>query len=151
MTKRNREEPTRALIAADGAPGEELSLVHSLGEDQEPAPPPPTPIHKIRAIVFEALADAEGKSDSQEAFKRRVERIAEANPGFAEGYPKLLEVACSATTRERADSIRTFLPMMLEQMSEISANQSTFEDASKVVGLALGEKFIPGGVKKSQD
>jgi hypothetical protein len=133
------------FIPAANAPGEEMftRIDDASAEGAEPPRPLLTPIHKIREIVFAALADAEGGSDSASAFQRRVEKVAQANPGFAEGYPKLLEVACSATTRERAQSIRSFLPMMLAQMSEISAQQTTFEDASKVVGLALGDKFMP--------
>ena len=155
MSKRTRQHQSDSIsmsiadkgaevqfIPAVVAPGEEM-FTKIDDEGTEPPRPPPTPIHKIREIVFAALADAEGGSDSAAAFQRRVEKVAQANPGFAEGYPKLLEVACSATNRERAQSIRSFLPMMLAQMSDINAQQSTFEEASKVVGLALGAKFMP--------
>lgn len=98
----------------------------------------------IQATVERALADAEGApSDSQDAFKARVERVALSCPGFAEAYPKLLEVACSSTTRERAASVRAFLPMMLAQMREMNARTSSFEEASRVVGIALGDRFLP--------
>ena len=152
MPKRNREENTSPgsfprkhisrFVPTENAPGEDMC------SQGEPAKPPPTPIPKIREIVFTALAEAEGASDSQDAFKQRVERVANANPGFAEAYPKLLEVACSATSREKAASIRQFLPLMLAQMSEIDANKSTFEDASKVVGVALGNKWAPPPTKQ---
>lgn len=139
MTKRTREEdePNVQFIPAAGAPGEEMVT------EGEPERPPPLPIPKIRAIVFAALAEAEGASDSDDAFKLRVERVANAYPGFAEAYPKLLEVACRATSKERAESVRTFLPLMLSQMSEVEAKKATFEDASKVVGVALGDKWAP--------
>lgn len=136
MPKRTRDEESNPHhISTGNTPGEI--------EELEPERPPPLPIPRIREIVFAALAQAEGGSDSDDAFKRRVERVANDNPGFAEAYPKLLEVACKATSRDQAQSVRTFLPLMLAQMSEVDANKTTFEDASKVVGVALGNKWAP--------
>ena len=84
-----------------------------------------------------------GGSDDERSVCMRLELVAERHPEFAEKYPKLLTVCVSATTSAKAEGVRRFLPMMIDQLRGIDGGTSTFEDASKTVGVVLGEHFLP--------
>ena len=121
------------------APGEEMP------SDEPVRKYGPMDTTAILAVVDEALDAANGASGDEASVEARGAAIAARHPAFAEGYPRLLHVACSSTTPERAAAVRQLLPMMLAQMREIDASSATFESASKTVGLALGDRFLPVG------
>lgn len=97
----------------------------------------------ILEVVDEMLLLSLGGSDSEAASDIRKMLVVERHPDFADKYPKLVDVCCAATTSQSAESVRRFLPLMIAQMRSIDAGSATFDDASKAVGLALGEHFLP--------
>lgn len=106
---------------------------------------------EILAAAEEVLLLASGGSDAEGALETRAALVAERHPALAEHYPKLVSLCVSATTAERADGVRRFLSMMVEQMRGIDGGAHTFEDASKNVGEALGRHFLPpdAGLKQT--
>jgi hypothetical protein len=98
---------------------------------------------EILEAVDEVLTLSLGGDEGNEATAMRAELAAERHPEFLEAYPKLACMCCQATTAERAEGVRRFLTLMIEQMRGIDAGSATFEDASKNVGVALGEHFLP--------
>jgi hypothetical protein len=78
----------------------------------------------------------------------RDERVAAAaarNRAFAEKYPKLLEMACSATTPREQEEVRGFLRLMLDQVDAVErgGGAATLDSASVVVGQAMADRYLP--------
>ena len=96
---------------------------------------------EILVAVEEVLELARGGRPEDASMRESL--VAERYPSFVEDYPKLTCMCCEATTPDKADLIRRFLPLMLEQMRSMDDGAATFEVASKVVGQALGDHYVP--------
>lgn len=103
-------------------------------------------VNTIRVISNQALASALGASPAAADADARVAAMAAEHPTFAETYPTLLRMCCEATTDERQQSVRHFLPMMLHQLQLVRRNpgdSSVMHNASVEVGKAVGAKYLP--------
>lgn len=98
---------------------------------------------EIMDAAEEVLLLADGGSDAEAALVTRALLVAERHREFSENYPKLVALCVAATTSERADGVRRFLSLMVEQMRGIDDGAHTFEDASKNIGEVLGHHFLP--------
>lgn len=112
-------------------------------DDNAPPAPVALPPDRIREIFEVVLSISKGASNDTSSVNARAAAIVELYPEFAEAYPKLLQVACASTTPTQAQSVRSMLAMMLDKMSQIDAQSTSFEDASKSVGVVLGETYMP--------
>jgi hypothetical protein len=75
----------------------------------------------------------------------------EAGPEFVEKYPRLLEMACGATTTEAADVVRRMLSMMLTQMAAVergNCSEKAMDAASVVVGQVVADRYLPKNIGK---
>ena len=100
----------------------------------------------IRSISMKALADALGAPSDSASADARVAAVAAENPTFADAYPTLLRMCCEATTEDRQESVRHFLPMMLLQLQQVRRspdNDAALHTASVHVGKVVGARYLP--------
>jgi hypothetical protein len=103
------------------------------------------PPDAIERHVESALASALGASSSPADLAARVRAAFFREVEFAEKYPKLLHMACEATTADRADTVRQILSLMLSQVAavELGSGEDSLDSASLVVGQAVADKYLP--------
>ena len=83
----------------------------------------------------------------------RVAAVTTRNRAFAEKYPKLLEMACSATTPREQEEVRGFLRLMLDQVDAVErggSSAATLDSASVIVGQAVADRYLPASASKPQ-
>lgn len=103
------------------------------------------PAETIQRNVAEALASALGADSSPAGVAARVRAATKRDPEFAEKYPKLLEMACDATTPDGADTVRSLLSLMMSQVAAVEqgTGEDSLDSASLVVGQAVADKYLP--------
>ena len=71
--------------------------------------------------------------------------LAMAHTEFSEGFPHLFAMCMSICTDEDADSLRTFLPLMLQQRDKVShrdGNAAALEAATATIVQTLNKTYI---------
>lgn len=103
-------------------------------------------VDTIRTISNKALASALGAHADALSVDARVAAIAAEHPTFADAYPTLLRMCCEATSDDKQESVRHFLPMMLQQLRQVRRSpesEAALHDASVHVGRVVGARYLP--------
>jgi hypothetical protein len=101
----------------------------------------------VARSVEAALQTSLGKGASDADVDVRVRAATSRNEAFATKYPKLLRMACAATTRASQDDVRRFLRLMLDQVNEVERG-GALDDATLVVGQAMADRYLPQSARE---
>lgn len=101
------------------------------------------PPEMIRDITNRILIEVKGESSSESESQKRMKKLYATHQAFADEYPTMFRMCCGAVTPELSERFIHFRDMMLHQVNSIQENKINTEDAGKLVGTALGHKYLP--------
>ena len=93
------------------------------------------PADDIGAIADEIMAHSGGPD-------ARVGKFARLYPDFAQGYPKLFDMCCAATTHASAQTVKCILAGMLSRLRDMDSGRDDCESATQQVHESLKARFV---------